>query len=200
MISKTMLNTALVAAMLSMGYAQASTELVTNGGFESYIGSFTGYQRVGAGDPSITGWTVSDASVDLINNGQYGAITGTSIDMLGTPGPGALSQSLNTVAGKNYTLTFDLSRNPGDSSALYVSLGGAAAHSYTGTSTVTPYTLNFTATSAATVLKFESAASGYSGAVIDNVSVMAAVPEPETYGMLLAGLGLIGFMARRRKA
>ena len=25
------------------------------------------------------------------------------------------------------------------------------------------------------------------------------VPEPETYAMLLAGLGLIGFMARRRK-
>lgn len=28
----------------------------------------------------------------------------------------------------------------------------------------------------------------------------AAVPEPETYAMLLAGLGLVGFMARRRKA
>jgi hypothetical protein len=27
----------------------------------------------------------------------------------------------------------------------------------------------------------------------------AAVPEPETYGMLMAGLGLIGFMARRKK-
>ncbi|WP_310448174.1 choice-of-anchor I family protein [Thiobacillus sp.] len=28
----------------------------------------------------------------------------------------------------------------------------------------------------------------------------AAVPEPETYAMLLAGLGLVGFMARRRRA
>lgn len=28
---------------------------------------------------------------------------------------------------------------------------------------------------------------------------VAAVPEPETYGMMLAGLGLIGFIAARRK-
>jgi hypothetical protein len=27
---------------------------------------------------------------------------------------------------------------------------------------------------------------------------LAAVPEPETYAMLLAGLGLVGFMARRK--
>ncbi|UJP04329.1 MAG: PEP-CTERM sorting domain-containing protein, partial [Nitrosomonas sp.] len=26
-----------------------------------------------------------------------------------------------------------------------------------------------------------------------------AIPEPETYAMLLAGLGLLGFMARYRK-
>lgn len=32
-----------------------------------------------------------------------------------------------------------------------------------------------------------------------NFTPVAAVPEPETYAMLLAGLGLIGFMARRRK-
>jgi hypothetical protein len=28
---------------------------------------------------------------------------------------------------------------------------------------------------------------------------LAPVPEPETYGMMMAGLGLIGFIARRRK-
>lgn len=32
--------------------------------------------------------------------------------------------------------------------------------------------------------------------LVDNISL---VPEPETYAMLLAGLGLLGFMARRRK-
>ena len=38
---------------------------------------------------------------------------------------------------------------------------------------------------------------------MDNLSVsvttLAAVPEPETYAMFLAGLGLMGFVARRRK-
>jgi len=29
---------------------------------------------------------------------------------------------------------------------------------------------------------------------------VAAVPEASTYGMMLAGLGLVGFMARRRTA
>ncbi len=34
---------------------------------------------------------------------------------------------------------------------------------------------------------------------LDNVNLSAPIPEPETYAMLLAGLGLLGFTARRRK-
>ena len=33
-----------------------------------------------------------------------------------------------------------------------------------------------------------------------NEAITAPVPEPETYALMLAGLGLVGFMARRRKA
>ncbi|MBA3697006.1 MAG: PEP-CTERM sorting domain-containing protein [Methylotenera sp.] len=40
-----------------------------------------------------------------------------------------------------------------------------------------------------------SGAGTYNG----TVSMVSPVPEPETYGMLLAGLGMIGFVARRRK-
>jgi len=29
---------------------------------------------------------------------------------------------------------------------------------------------------------------------------VSAVPEPETYAMLLAGLGMLGFVGKRRKA
>jgi hypothetical protein len=35
---------------------------------------------------------------------------------------------------------------------------------------------------------------------IDALRVIAVVPEPETYAMFLAGLGMIGFIARRRRS
>jgi hypothetical protein len=34
---------------------------------------------------------------------------------------------------------------------------------------------------------------------IDSTSILPQIPEPDTYAMLVAGLGVIGFMARRRK-
>jgi hypothetical protein len=43
--------------------------------------------------------------------------------------------------------------------------------------------------------------SGYSShIVVDNLQLkIAPVPEPETYAMLMAGLGVMGFVARRRR-
>lgn len=40
---------------------------------------------------------------------------------------------------------------------------------------------------------FSTSANGVYGGTV------AAIPEPETYAMLLAGLGIVGFMARRRQ-
>ncbi|WP_256209002.1 FxDxF family PEP-CTERM protein [Nitrosospira sp. Nsp14] len=34
---------------------------------------------------------------------------------------------------------------------------------------------------------------------VDHAFLLAPIPEPETYAMLLAGLGLLGFIARRRR-
>ncbi len=37
------------------------------------------------------------------------------------------------------------------------------------------------------------------GVVVDDLQFSAAVPEPETYALMLAGLGLLGAVARRRR-
>ena len=61
--------------------------LITNGDFESFTaGSFSGYEVIAAGSSALTGWTIGGTSVDVIK-GAYGAISGNSIDMLGSPGP-----------------------------------------------------------------------------------------------------------------
>lgn len=55
--------------------------------------------------------------------------------------------------------------------------------------------------SGSALYKFQFGASG-SSMSLDQLALatveVATVPEPETYGMMLAGLGLMGFVARRR--
>jgi len=49
--------------------------------------------------------------------------------------------------------------------------------------------------------RFVNAAGVKVGALVsEKVTLVTVVPEPETYAMLLAGLGLLGFAARRRKS
>jgi hypothetical protein len=45
-----------------------------------------------------------------------------------------------------------------------------------------------------------SGVSGANASYSGTINVTAAVPEPETYALMLGGLGLVGFAARRRKA
>lgn len=192
-----------LTTVLLTGTASAdSANLIQNGNFElTVFGTFTGYRIANAGTPSIANWTISGASVDVIRD-NFGAVSGNSIDLLGTPGPGSLSQGFSTIAGQHYQIRFDLSANGvgGDSKELSVSIGNNATYHYFGdmNHNVTETFTYQAATTGMTNLTFTSAASGYSGAVIDNVAVTAAVPEPENYATLIAGLGLLGFMARRK--
>jgi PEP-CTERM motif len=49
-------------------------------------------------------------------------------------------------------------------------------------------------------VKGKSAAAGGTFASYSGTMNVTAVPEPETYAMMLAGLGIVGFLARRRRS
>lgn len=49
-----------------------------------------------------------------------------------------------------------------------------------------------------TSVKFTTSGVGQTHSAIDNITINA-VPEPETYAMMLAGLGILGFAARRKR-
>ncbi len=49
-------------------------------------------------------------------------------------------------------------------------------------------------------LQVSGKVTGNKGGTYGGDLTLLPVPEPETYGMMLAGLGLLGFMARRKRA
>jgi len=153
----------------------------------------------------VHGWTVSNGTVDTIGTGFFDEIPGNGhyIDLDGSTGhAGTFSNSVNLAANTTYVMTFSLAGNHRgyDSDTVDVSFG-ASSNTYVLASPdpLTQYSLTFTtAAGGATGFSFHNHGGDNVGALLDNVSI-AAVPEPETYAMLLGGLGALGIAARRRR-
>jgi hypothetical protein len=79
-----------------------------------------------------------------------------------------------------------------------ITLANLASVSHSGDQTVGSY-WNFTAETSGDYFNRVVFTSNENAFETDNHAVLAAVPEPETYALMLAGLGLIGFASRRRK-
>ena len=212
-----LLNIAAVATLLSAGTASAATELVVNGSFESNSIS-SSWSAVS----SVTGWT-SSASGNSAFEIQKGTTQGGVSGFMPTAANGgqylelntdrltSISQTISTSAGSSYLLSFAYSGRPdtaGNASSLMNVYWGntlLTASPLVGTTTPTWQTFSQTvsALGSSTVLRFESvgptSAPTY-GSYLDNVSVsVSAVPEPQTWGMMLLGLGLMAFIARRKR-
>ena len=154
----------------------------------------------------LGGWTVSNGTVDTIGNPNFfDEIPGNGryIDLDGsTSHAGVFSNSVNLAAGTTYVMTFSLAGNHRGYSAdtVDVAFGSSTAQYVLNSSdALTQYSVSFTTgAGGATAFSFHNHGGDNVGALLDNVSI-AAVPEPETYAMLLAGLGALGFAARRRR-
>lgn len=154
----------------------------------------------------LGGWTVSNGTVDTIGNpGFYDLIPGNGryIDLDGSTGhAGVFSNSVNLAANTTYVMTFSLAGNHRGYGAdtVDVTFGSSTAqYVLSSPDALTQYSVSFTTgAGGATGFSFHNRGGDNVGAMLDNVSI-AAVPEPETYAMLLAGLGMVGFAARRRR-
>ena len=188
---------------------------VDNGSFESPVVNGNFETKTGTG---IDDWVIG-GTVDHIDGYWQAADGAQSVDLNGTT-LGSLSQDLSLAPSSGYVLSFYLAENPDgppDPKSLTVTItdttllpqivttaGITSTHDdmnwtqflfpfTTGLSGL--YTLTFASTSVGTPTAGCPSGDCW-GPALDAVTIM--IPEPETYAMVLAGLALLGFAARRR--
>jgi hypothetical protein len=139
------------------------------------------------------------------NSGAGTGIVSLSYDAISSPGVPAEIQSTTTFTLNSAYFAANL--NYGRSITVKGELAGAIVHTQTFTVDTIGSTREFfnwqnidTVLITTTGGTHHSSLSGTGTSfAMDNLIINSPVPEPETYAMLLAGLGLVAFMARRRK-
>ncbi len=225
-----------MGAALSVPFAQASTEIIVNGGFET--GNFTGWEVNEKGGSALfveSGFVSPATAYPTIgpNTGGFYALAD------GPFGATSLVQRFSLGAVSSASLGFDMFVNSGAVSAVHATgldqtsggsyepnqhvrvdiLSGTANAFDTGSGVLGTYylginspkgDLNYShnqidvtgllAAGGSYQLRFAQVNNqDYLLQGIDNVSLtITPVPEPKTYALMVAGLGLIGFAVRRR--
>jgi len=210
---------AALAALLFAGAAgAATTNGIANGGFETPGGTpAAGWLTAPTGNPvqlTDDAHTGSNAALLTVPNGF-----GASVLFQDSVAHGGLPALTAANVGDLPTLTFWAKGDASPTGDLYLTLRymgapqpvTAAAQHFSVGANWTQYSFQAAAVPVgATSLFFELTNSvgplldGRTNAVyVDDIQftlTTAAVPEPETYALLIAGLAVVGAIARRRRA
>lgn len=209
---------ALIALAIILGVGNNSfANLIINGDFElqKYVSSGQWTQK-----STIPGWSIFEGdSVFEIQNNLYG--NNSQYLELAPNTPVGIMQTINTVIGAKYTLSFDYSPRrdaPFDNNGLLVGFAQPLSPNSIGTlnqidslhngnnSGWNHFTYSFKALSDHTAIVFaasnmHASKSPSYGPLLDNVSVESApIPNPEPGTMLLMGIGVAGAIFMRRRA
>lgn len=193
--------TGFISAGFAMGAASVASAAPTVIGFEEF-------GNVGISGPTVTteypGVVFSSTGVNVnIVSSQPGIGDGLNFLCTGSPGINCVGETIlnftDPVSGLSF-LAVD-SNNAGVQALVDVFVNGAFAATnniVVGGLFNTPDLVDLSAFNSVTSIRIHDITDG-GGLGWDNFTFTTAVPEPETYAMLLLGLGLLGFAAQRRK-
>lgn len=193
-----------LAVLLAAPLLAAASNLVANGSFESDAmagGSWSTFQN-------LSGWTGGPAGIELRNNVAGAAFDGVNFVELDTAQNSSMFQDIGTTQGQAYTLSFAYSAREGiagSSNGIEVLWNGLSQGVFTQAGAPVGHvwgvvSLALTGALQTSTLTFRAVGTSDSfGGSLDAVSLVSAVPEPQTWALVLGGLGAIGFIARRRR-
>jgi len=177
-----------LAMAFALPFAANAAAAIQNGSFEN--GTVGGpYMQLNAVNNSdLTGWSVSSGNVDVIDGYWVSQDGHRSIDLNGL-NPGSISQTLDTMPGHTYTVSFYMSGNPDGGpfgspaiKTMDVDVNNSQVQQFsfdTTTHTVASMgwelkTYTFTAPGLTSILAFHSttiAGTQWFGPAIDNVTI-----------------------------